>query len=57
MGRSGVEPPVWGVSDGREWTMVSATMVVATMPVSDLGKARVFWFRDPDGNTLGLRQG
>jgi len=57
VGRSGVEPPVWGVSDGREWTMVSATMVVATMPVSDLGKARVFWFRDPDGNTLGLRQG
>ena len=29
--------------------MVSATMVVATMPVSDLGKARVF-----HGETLGL---
>ena len=29
--------------------MVSATMVVATMPVSDLGKARVFY-----GETLGL---
>ena len=25
--------------------------------IAKLGPARVAWFRDPDGNTLGLRQG
>ena len=61
--------------------VLGATMVVATLPVSDLeakgvefvdytegplittdhiaqlGPARGAWFRDPDGNFLGLRQG
>ena len=25
--------------------------------IAQLGQARAAWFRDPDGNTLGLRQG
>jgi hypothetical protein len=68
--------------------MISVTMVVTTVPVTDLaaavldleakrvafldytegplvttghiaqiGPARGLWFRDPDGNTLGPRQG
>ena len=31
--------------------------VVTTNHIAQLGPARGAWFRDPDGNTLGLRQG
>jgi catechol 2,3-dioxygenase-like lactoylglutathione lyase family enzyme len=31
--------------------------LVTTGHIAQLGPTRVAWFRDPDGNTLGLRQG
>ena len=31
--------------------------LVTTGHIAQLGPARGAWFRDPDGNTLGLRQG
>ena len=31
--------------------------LTTTDHVAQLGPARAAWFRDPDGNTLGLRQG
>jgi catechol 2,3-dioxygenase-like lactoylglutathione lyase family enzyme len=31
--------------------------LVTTGHIAQLGPARAAWFRDPDGNTLGLRQG
>jgi catechol 2,3-dioxygenase-like lactoylglutathione lyase family enzyme len=31
--------------------------LITTGHVAQLGPARGAWFRDPDGNTLGLRQG
>ena len=41
----------WAANEGgwRKCTMVSAAMVVATVPVSDLARAKVFY-----GETLGL---
>jgi hypothetical protein len=31
--------------------------LMTTGHIAQLGPARGAWFRDPDGNTLGLRQG
>ena len=31
--------------------------LVTTGHIAQIGPARAAWFRDPDGNTLGLRQG
>jgi len=31
--------------------------LITTGHIAQLGPARTAWFRDPDGNTLGLRQG
>jgi len=31
--------------------------LITTGHIAQIGPARAAWFRDPDGNTLGLRQG
>jgi catechol 2,3-dioxygenase-like lactoylglutathione lyase family enzyme len=45
--------------EGREVSFVDypAGPLQTTGHIAQLGPARAAWFRDPDGNTLGLRQG
>jgi catechol 2,3-dioxygenase-like lactoylglutathione lyase family enzyme len=42
---------------GVEFLDYSEGPLTTTGHVAQLGPARGAWFRDPDGNTLGLRQG
>ena len=42
---------------GIEFLDYSEGPLRTTGHVAQLGPARAAWFRDPDGNTLGLRQG
>jgi len=42
---------------GIEFLDYSEGPLRTTGHVAQLGLARAAWFRDPDGNTLGLRQG
>jgi catechol 2,3-dioxygenase-like lactoylglutathione lyase family enzyme len=45
--------------EGREVSFVDYPTgpLQTTGHIAQLGPARAAWFRDPDGNTLGLRQG
>jgi catechol 2,3-dioxygenase-like lactoylglutathione lyase family enzyme len=42
---------------GVEFLDYAEGPLVTTGHIAQLGPARGAWFRDPDGNTLGLRQG
>jgi catechol 2,3-dioxygenase-like lactoylglutathione lyase family enzyme len=42
---------------GVEFIDYTEGPLVTTGHIAQLGPARGAWFRDPDGNTLGLRQG
>ncbi len=42
---------------GVEFLDYSEGPLTTTGHIAQLGPARAAWFRDPDGNTLGLRQG
>ena len=42
---------------GVEFLDYTEGPLVTTGHIAQLGPARGAWFRDPDGNTLGLRQG
>jgi catechol 2,3-dioxygenase-like lactoylglutathione lyase family enzyme len=42
---------------GVEFIDYSEGPLTTTGHIAQLGPARAAWFRDPDGNTLGLRQG
>jgi catechol 2,3-dioxygenase-like lactoylglutathione lyase family enzyme len=42
---------------GVEFLDYSEGPLVTTGHIAQVGPARGAWFRDPDGNTLGLRQG
>lgn len=42
---------------GIEFLDYSEGPLRTTGHIAQLGPARAAWFRDPDGNTLGLRQG
>jgi catechol 2,3-dioxygenase-like lactoylglutathione lyase family enzyme len=42
---------------GVEFLDYTEGPLVTTGHIAQLGPARAAWFRDPDGNTLGLRQG
>jgi catechol 2,3-dioxygenase-like lactoylglutathione lyase family enzyme len=42
---------------GVEFLDYSEGPLTTTGHIAQLGPARGAWFRDPDGNTLGLRQG
>jgi catechol 2,3-dioxygenase-like lactoylglutathione lyase family enzyme len=44
-------------SNGVEFIDNTEGPLVTTNHIAQLGPARGAWFRDPDGNTLGLRQG
>ena len=44
-------------SKGVEFIDYTDGPLVTTGHIAQLGPARGAWFRDPDGNTLGLRQG
>jgi len=44
-------------SKGVEFIDYTEGPLVTTNHIAQLGPARGAWFRDPDGNTLGLRQG
>jgi len=44
-------------SKGVEFIDYTDGPLVTTNHIAQLGPARGAWFRDPDGNTLGLRQG
>lgn len=44
-------------SGGVEFIDYTEGPLVTTHHIAQLGPARGAWFRDPDGNTLGLRQG
>lgn len=43
-------------SKGVEFLDYTEGPLVTTNHIAQLGPARGAWFRDPDGNTLGLRQ-
>jgi catechol 2,3-dioxygenase-like lactoylglutathione lyase family enzyme len=45
------------VSKGVEFLDYDEGPIATTGHIAQLGPARGAWFRDPDGNTLGLRQG
>jgi catechol 2,3-dioxygenase-like lactoylglutathione lyase family enzyme len=45
------------VSRGVEFLDYAEGPLATTGHIAQLGPARAAWFRDPDGNTLGLRQG
>ena len=45
------------VSKGVEFLDYTEGPLTTTGHIAQLGPARAAWFRDPDGNTLGLRQG
>jgi catechol 2,3-dioxygenase-like lactoylglutathione lyase family enzyme len=42
---------------GVEFIDYTEGPLLTTEHIAQLGPARAAWFRDPDGNTLGLRQG
>ena len=42
---------------GIEFLDYAEGPLTTTGHIAQLGPARAAWFRDPDGNTLGLRQG
>ena len=42
---------------GVEFVDYTEGPLVTSDHIAQLGPARAAWFRDPDGNTLGLRQG
>jgi catechol 2,3-dioxygenase-like lactoylglutathione lyase family enzyme len=42
---------------GVEFLDYSEGPMITTGHVAQIGPARGAWFRDPDGNTIGLRQG
>ena len=42
---------------GVEFLDYTEGPLVTTGHIAQLGPARGAWFRDPDGNTLGVRQG
>jgi catechol 2,3-dioxygenase-like lactoylglutathione lyase family enzyme len=44
-------------AQGVEFIDYSEGPLTTTDHIAQLGPARGAWFRDPDGNTLGLRQG
>jgi catechol 2,3-dioxygenase-like lactoylglutathione lyase family enzyme len=44
-------------TDGVAFIDYSEGPLMTTGHIAQLGPARAAWFRDPDGNTLGLRQG
>jgi catechol 2,3-dioxygenase-like lactoylglutathione lyase family enzyme len=45
------------VENGVELLDYAEGPLATTGHIAQLGSARCAWFRDPDGNTLGLRQG
>lgn len=45
------------VDKGVQFLDYTEGPLTTTRHVAQLGPARAAWFRDPDGNTLGLRQG
>lgn len=45
------------VAKGVEFVDYTEGPLVTTGHIAQLGPARSAWFRDPDGNFLGLRQG
>ncbi|MGZ4428229.1 MAG: VOC family protein [Nocardioidaceae bacterium] len=45
------------VAQGVEFVDYAEGPLVTTDHIARLGPARCAWFHDPDGNTLGLRQG
>ena len=45
------------VANGVEFLDYAEGPLATTGHIAQLGPARGAWFRDPDGNTLGLRQG
>ena len=44
-------------ANGVEFLDYTEGPLATTGHIAQLGPARAAWFRDPDGNTLGLRQG
>ena len=53
-----IEAAVRDLADaGVEFLDYSEGPLTTTGHIAQLGPARAAWFRDPDGNTLGLRQG
>jgi catechol 2,3-dioxygenase-like lactoylglutathione lyase family enzyme len=53
-----IEATVSGLSaSGVEFLDYTEGPLTTTGHIAQLGPARAAWFRDPDGNTLGLRQG
>jgi catechol 2,3-dioxygenase-like lactoylglutathione lyase family enzyme len=44
-------------TDGVAFIDYSEGPLMTTGHIAQLGPARAAWFHDPDGNTLGLRQG
>jgi catechol 2,3-dioxygenase-like lactoylglutathione lyase family enzyme len=45
------------VSKGVEFLDYAEGPLTTTGHIAQLGPARAAWFHDPDGNTLGIRQG
>ncbi len=45
------------VATGVEFIDYAEGPLATTGHIAQLGPARAAWFRDPDGNTLGIRQG
>jgi catechol 2,3-dioxygenase-like lactoylglutathione lyase family enzyme len=45
------------VAKGVEFLDYTDGPLTTTGHIAQLGPARCAWFRDPDGNTLGIRQG
>jgi catechol 2,3-dioxygenase-like lactoylglutathione lyase family enzyme len=45
------------VASGVEFIDYTEGPLATTGHIAQLGPARAAWFHDPDGNTLGLRQG
>jgi catechol 2,3-dioxygenase-like lactoylglutathione lyase family enzyme len=55
---SDIEAVIRGLEgDGVAFIDYTEGPLQTTAHVAQLGPARVAWFHDPDGNTLGLRQG
>ena len=53
-----IDATVSGLSaSGVEFLDYTEGPLTTTGHIAQLGPARAAWFRDPDGNTLGLRQG
>jgi catechol 2,3-dioxygenase-like lactoylglutathione lyase family enzyme len=55
---SDIEAVIRGLEDhGVAFIDYTEGALQTTGHIAQLGPARVAWFHDPDGNTLGLRQG